>query len=415
MKSFGIGCDFSGAVDIAVKAAATLAVCSAASVAYADATDVRGALDASKVDVNFRYRIENVDQDGLSEDALASTLRSRVSLQTGAVYGVSSLLEVDNVSVIGGELYNNTLNGKTSYPTVADPAGTDINQVLLRYKSQDNNAQIDLGRQRINELNQRFLGSVGWRQNEQTLDGYRVQYKFPKNVSVDISHFYNVNRVFGPEGTKADEHGDFNNLVVQWAPQSTQQVSVFYHNYEFDNWAVRSSVTAGVDYLGSFINTKSQKLQVHLAYANQAEGDNSPADFSNAYSRLDVNWKINAFNAELGIETLGGDGKTAVQTPLATLHQFNGFADMFLNTPANGLQDKWLGAGYLLHGKCQLSAQYHDYHSDRASIHYGSELNLTATHTLSKQLQLLAKIARYSADDFAKDTNKLWLGVNYSL
>lgn len=381
----------------------------------AEVSEFKQAVNDSKVDIGFRYRIENVDQEGVAEDALASTLRSRIGVQTGSAFGFSGLLEVDNVSLVGGELYNNSLNGKVNYPVVADPSGTDINQVLLRYQSNDSKTQFDFGRQRINQLNQRFLGGVAWRQNEQTLDGYRYQQKLPNNVAVDISHFYNVNRVFGPVGVKADEHGDFNNLLLSWLPTKTQQLALFHHDYHFDHWAVRSSVTTGADYLGSFINTPSQKLQLHVALAKQTEGDNSLADFSNNYSRLDVNWKLNTFNLEAGIEVLGGDGKTAVQTPLATLHAFNGFADMFLNTPLNGLQDKWVGAGYLLHGHCQLAAQYHQYDSDKGSIKYGDEVNFTATHTISKQLQLLAKVARYSADTFSKDTNKLWLGVSYSL
>lgn len=382
---------------------------------YADVSDVKQAINASKVDISFRYRVENVDQDGVADDALASTLRSRVGVQTGSALGFSGLLEVDNVSVIGGELYNNSLNGKVHYPIIADPSGTDINQALLRYQSNDSKTQVDIGRQRINQLNQRFLGGVAWRQNEQTLDGYRYQQTLPNNLSLDISHFYNVNRVFGPVGVKADEHGDFNNLLLSWAPTKTQQLALFHHNYHFEQWSVRSSITSGFDYLGSFINSVEQTLKFHLSLAKQTEGDNSPTDFSNNYLRLDAAWKINAFNLEAGIETLGGDGKTAVQTPLATLHAFNGFSDMFLNTPLNGLQDTWLGAGYLLHGHCQLAAQYHQYDSDKGSMNYGDEINVILTHNVSKQLQLMGKVARYSADEFAKDTNKLWLGVNYTL
>lgn len=387
----------------------------AANTACAEVSELKQAMNASKVDVSFRYRVENVDQDGVADDALASTLRSRVGVQTGSAFGFSGVLEVDNVAVIGGELYNNSLNGKINYPVVADPKGTDINQALIRYQSKDTKAQVDVGRQRTNLLNQRFLGGVAWRQNEQTLDGYRYQQKLPNNISLDISHFYNVNRVFGPVGVKADEHGDFNNLLVHWVPTKTQQLALFHHDLNFENWAVRSSVTSGADYIGSFINTASQKLQLHLALAKQTEGDNSPHNFSNNYSRLDANWKMNAFNVEAGIEVLGGDGITAVQTPLATLHAFNGFTDMFLNTPLNGLQDKWFGAGYLLHGHCQFAAQYHQYESDKSSIDYGDEINFTVTHNINKQLQLMGKVARYSADGFAKDTNKLWLGVSYTL
>ena len=52
------------------------------------------------VGVDFRYRFEGVDQDGISKDAEASTLRSRLTASTAALYGFTVLGEVDNVSVV---------------------------------------------------------------------------------------------------------------------------------------------------------------------------------------------------------------------------------------------------------------------------------------------------------------------------
>ena len=43
---------------------------------------------------------------------------------------------------------------------------------------------------------------------------------------------------------------------------------------------------------------------------------------------------------------LGGDngsGNRAFQTPLATKHAFQGWADQFLTTPADGIEDAYLG------------------------------------------------------------------------
>ena len=44
----------------------------------------------------------------------------------------------------------------------------------------------------------------------------------------------------------------------------------------------------------------------------------------------------------MGIEILANDKETSFATPLATLHKFNGFADQFLATPSQGLEDKFL-------------------------------------------------------------------------
>ncbi|CAM5224974.1 hypothetical protein [Alishewanella longhuensis] len=54
---------------------------------------------------------------------------------SGKVSGFSALLQVDNVSVLGGERFNSTVNGNTAYSVVANPKGTDINQALLRYQN----------------------------------------------------------------------------------------------------------------------------------------------------------------------------------------------------------------------------------------------------------------------------------------
>ena len=72
--------------------------------------------------------------------------------------------------MVGNELYNSTRNGITDRPVVADPTGTDVNQALILYRGIDSTL-IRAGRQRINLDNQRFVGAVGWRQNDQTYDG----------------------------------------------------------------------------------------------------------------------------------------------------------------------------------------------------------------------------------------------------
>lgn len=375
--------------------------------------ELRRALDQSTINLDFRYRLEAVDQDNLSKDALASTLRSRVLVQTGSHSGFSSLIELDNVTVLGDQSYNSTANGETAYPIVADPDGSDLNQALLRYQTENKKTNIDLGRQRINLLNQRFLGGVGWRQNEQTLDGFRVQYQTTQ-WGLDLSRLHNVNRVFGPDGTKADEPGEFANLLVTFKPLAQHQLSAFAHDYRFDHWAVRSSLTAGLDYLGSFIPANQQQLQLHMAYAKQTDNSDSVYDFSEDYSRIDVLWKINKVSLEAGYELLSGDGTTALQTPLATLHAFNGYADIFLSTPSNGLNDIWLGAGYAL-PKGTINFQYHQYSSDVNNIDYGDEINVNYTYNISTRLNANLKFADYQRDQFAQDTQKIWLGVNLKI
>ena len=51
-----------------------------------------------------------------------------------------------------------------------------------------------------------------------------------------------------------------------------------------------------------------------------------------------------------GIEYLEGNGTIGFSTPLATLHKFQGFADVFLTTPASGITDAYGKLGYCQEG-----------------------------------------------------------------
>ena len=66
--------------------------------------------------------------------------------------------------------YNDTnaSNGVEPYSVVADPENIELNRAQFQYKTKA--LTVTGGRQRINIDDQRFVGSVGWRQNEQTFD-----------------------------------------------------------------------------------------------------------------------------------------------------------------------------------------------------------------------------------------------------
>jgi hypothetical protein len=65
----------------------------------------------------------------------------------------------------------------------------------------------------------------------------------------------------------------------------------------------------------------------------------------------------------------------------------------------------------------KLAAIYHQYTADEAfncgavdrCDNLGDELNLLLVKPFAKKYKVGVKYAAYSADDFATDTNKLWL------
>jgi hypothetical protein len=115
----------------------------------------------------------------------------------------------------------------------------------------------------------------------------------------------------------------------------------------------------------------------------------------------------------VGQEVLGGiPGEGAFQTPLATLHKFNGWADLFLTTPPTGLVDTWASIA----GKADAFSwivMLHDYESHAGSTPYGTELDAELTWTSPWKQAFGVIWAGYDADSFASDTTKLWVFTAY--
>ena len=105
-------------------------------------------ISAGDTKLNFRLRYENVKQGApANSDGDALTLRSRFTYTTVNISGLNAQFEADNVSAFDSESYNSTINGATINSVIADPKGTEINQIWLQY--QNWNTKFKYGRQRI--------------------------------------------------------------------------------------------------------------------------------------------------------------------------------------------------------------------------------------------------------------------------
>ena len=232
--------------------------------------DLSAAISEGKSSMNFRYRFEGVDQDGFNEDAAASTLRSRYTFVSGSTSGFSMGLETDYVSVIGPEDYNSTVNGRTAYPVVADPDGFDLNQAYVKYNNQALTATF--GRQRIALGDQRFVGGVAWRQNEQTYDAARFVYNASETLSLDYALVMNVNRIFGPDdgAQPADWESESHLLTATKTLAGGHKVSAFAYLLDFQNGTKlpNSNATYGLSYGGSPQASRYFKVATQSDYAD---------------------------------------------------------------------------------------------------------------------------------------------------
>ena len=412
------------ALATAVKLAVVLCVGGAAQANSSGFDDIAKMVEEGTAKVDFRYRYEGVEQEGFDKDANASTLRSRLTLTSASVGGFSAQLEFDDVTSVGSDDYNSTANGNSEYPIVADPEGTDFNQAWLAYSTESWNTK--LGRQRIINGSQRFIGGVAWRQNEQTYDGLRLQAKPIDGLSIDASYVNNINRIFGPNDAVQPAEWEGNNGFLRAAYDISKAHTLSGFAYVIDVEAQsgysaaktinNSTSTVGIAYKGKFFDW----LGVDASWATQSDSGDSELDYDADYYMAELNGSFKPVAVKIGYEVLaaGEDKNTGLnvgfKTPLATLHKFQGWADKFLGTPADGIEDAYVGISGKV-GPVKLGAYYHDFKAESASTDYGTELNLVATLPINKQLTLQAKYADYDAKDLATDTTKFWFTAQLKL
>jgi len=368
-------------------------------------------IHGGKVRAEFRYRFEYVDQDPFAREAYASTLRTRLGLDSGSWNGFSATLEFDNVTVLGDDdAYNSTTNGVTDRPIVADPEYTEVNQAYLQYKHGEFTGV--LGRQRITLDNQRFIGNVGWRQNEQTFDALTFRSTALAKTTLQYSLITNVNRITGPdEGAQpANYHGAVHALNGKLDLGALGALTGYGYLLDLENAPALSSSTYGLQWTGKSKLNETTAVNWAVAYATQSDYADNPNDYDADYYLVEAAANHGSFGLKAGYEVLGGAAvpNHAFQTPLATLHAFQGWADKFLTTPAAGVTDLYVGGNVTL-GAVKLDLTWHDFAADATNASYGNEWNASASWKVGKNYEALLKLADYSADEFAADTTKAWL------
>lgn len=383
--------------------------------------DVKAIVTGGEFFGQARYRYEFVDQDGIDNRANASSMRLNLGFKTGKYMDFQALLEGQLVQTLGPRHFNDTVNGRTGYPVVADPSDEEINQAWLSWSGVPG-LEVKAGRQIINLDNQRFLGSVDWRQNDQTFDSVVFAYSGLDKATFHYGYVWNVNRVFGDDHPLGNLDTDTHVLRAgyQWA--EWLNAAAYGYWIDIDRASSLSSKTFGLRATGKVPLNADWTFSYEAEVAHQSDHGNNSADYDEAYYHIAPSLSGHGFTLTAGYEVLGGDGSNAFQTPLATLHKFNGWADKFLSTPARGLEDAYVQASYsfsdvspLLNGTT-VTAVYHDFSGDESGD-FGSEIDLSVGRSFKlpegqpfEKLNVLIKYSDYEAEDAPyTDTQKAWL------
>ncbi len=404
-------------------------------------TQVVDAFKNGSFNVAFRYRYEFVDWDARTKDANASTLRTRLVYKTAPLFDTFLTINMDDLRPIIGSDFDDTRNGKSQYPVVADPKGTDLNLASLTFTGLEG-GKIVLGRQRIIRENHRFIGNVGWRQNEQTYDSVSIDYAFTDKFQLFYGYVDRVKRIFGPDdplptlptqALSANFSSNSHLLDVSYTFSPLFRMTGYAYLLDLENDLLPSPTPFSVG-LGTSDSFSSQTLGVRLTgkqdlngdmkfsyaaeFAAQQDYEDNPNNYDENYYLLEAGLDWAKYGFKLGYETLEGSGAVGAsfQTPLATLHKFNGWADLFLVTPGGGLEDLYIqGTAKALGGKFSLI--YHDFSAQTGSSDYGSELDFVASWSFMKNYSVLAKFALFEVDNSSPisahtDISKFWLQLS---
>lgn len=402
----------------------------------APAPTMSEAIAAGKLIFEARARYETVDQVGFVEEAEAFTLRTRVGWETAEWNGLKALIEFEDVRILGNENYNvavpgpggASLNGKTAFPIVNDPEVTELNRLQLTWTP---NAALSFtgGRQRILLDDQRFVGNVGWRQDEQTFDGIRADVALGK-VKATYAYISDVNRILGE---MRDWHGQSHLFNATWSLSEPLKLQGFVYALDFDNGAANSSMTVGAKASGK-VWLNLVQLAYGATYAEMDDYGNNPADFNLTYYAAEAAGAFDIYTVRLAYEQLEGDGTRGFFTPLGTTHAFNGWSDSFATAGGNkthvdGVEDINLTLvvrprfkfTYLFN--TEFMVRYHDFDAERTGADLGSEWDLQATAAITPKLSLLAKYADFDREETVPagttlappDRAKFWFGLEYKL
>ena len=416
------------------------------------------AIAGGKVSGNFRLRYEDVEVKSLTvEDATALTLRSRLGYETAPFQGFTAILEFEDTHTVGGKdeyspEHKNPAKPATApydYAAIVDPERTEINRAYLRYRGVPK-LDMGLGRQRIVLDNQRFVGSVSWRQDEQTFDAFTVKYDGVADWSFYYAYVDKVNGIASVEPTYNFDIDSSDNLFnITYSGFTLGKLTAY--GYFLDNQEPLTALlnlapdinalnptlryqsidTYGLRFDGVYIlpTTAPLRLFYTAEYAKQEFTSATDVEFDTDYSFIEggVGYasKVGMLSAKVAQEVLGSDTVGAAmqgfQTPYATKHAFNGWVDMFLNTPTGGLKDRYvtLAADLQPYG-VKLMAMYHKYSEQDGPLtgggarEFGNEWNLQALKQFGPSYTVGVKYGNYRADSEIAtatniDTKKVWL------
>lgn len=432
-----------------VAACVALAISSMAQSAYAEEEPIAeytflDSIKDGKPMTNFRLRYESVDQEAFQpapnaskklDDTHAFTLRSLIGWQSAPYRNFSIGAQLTDVHEFNHNFNDRRENlsepGKANYANIVDPSFTDVNQLYVDWTG-IKNTKFRLGRQQLNLDNVRFIGDIGFRQNMQVFDGVSVLNKSIADTEIFAAHFDQVRQI-------NTELRQGNIEIVNAKYRISPSESLTGYGYFIDvanlsqnngNPLAASTAAQGGNGLGSsqdlvttaktdaslkifgvrldgaHIIDPTWKVLYTAEYAKQDDYAGGNALIDAHYFKLGGGAMYNAWSVRIDHEKLSSNnGKYAFQTPLGTNHLFQGWADQFLATPRQGIEDTFITVSGSIE-KAKLYAEYHVFKSDekyqsigKLGDKYGTEFDVSVLYPFTDKISGKVEYAKFNESD----------------
>jgi hypothetical protein len=373
------------------------------------------AVHQGKLSLVTRARYEHVEQTNLlNADAL--TLRTALGFTTAHYAGWQLSVEAENIAALDGDAYSQSGLNPAAGPraVVGDPETTEVNQLWIAYATGQTTAT--LGRQKLILDNARFIGDAGWRQNQQTFDAFVLQDKSLAKATLTYAYLDQIDRVFSrqhPQGRWDSESHVFN---ASYTGLPVGTLTTYAYLLDFASSPVNSCATYGASLAGTRKLDDAYSLTYRAELATQSDYGPNPVNYSARYAYVEAGLVGKSVSFALGHERLGSDRNVGFKTPLASLHAWNGWADLFLNTPGAGLRDTYVKLTAKLPHAVNATALYHQFAADRGGANFGEEFDFLFTRKFGARWTALAKFAEFRRESPGfPNVRKVWLQLEFAL
>ncbi|MEL6557073.1 MAG: alginate export family protein [Bacteroidota bacterium] len=256
--------------------------------------------------------------------------------------------EGESVVALTPDLYFDGVNGLTDRTNVTDPETLELNQMYVSYNDTLNGGTVinfKVGRQAAIVEDERFIGRVSARQDDQTFDAiYGKLLNDDKGVSFEYAYMYQVNRLIAEVG---DWRSDSHAFMLGFYKNPMARVGIFSHLLDFqDDSPGQSNQTFGITIDRSKIPQDRTAVTYQTAFAYQSEYGDNPI----AYDAFLINAEVGVSVPGAGVFRLGyelassDNGVASYQFPLSTGQRLHRISDKFINPPADGLHNPYFTA-----------------------------------------------------------------------